>query len=56
MPGPEVIETRVGIVGGGPARLMLSHVLAGAGIDDVVVDNCTHEDHSDDPLTKGAPA
>jgi p-hydroxybenzoate 3-monooxygenase len=43
MPGPEVIETRVGIVGGGPAGLMLSHLLAGAGIDSVVVDNRAHE-------------
>lgn len=43
MLGPEVIETRVGIVGGGPAGLMLSHLLAGAGIDSVVVDNRTHE-------------
>ena len=33
MPGPEVIETRVGIVGGGPAGLMLSHLLARAGIE-----------------------
>ncbi len=43
MPGPEVIETRVGIVGGGPAGLMLSHLLAAAGIDSVVVDTRTHE-------------
>ena len=27
MLGPEVIKTRVGIVGGGPAGLMLSHLL-----------------------------
>jgi p-hydroxybenzoate 3-monooxygenase len=31
-------KTRVGIVGGGPAGLMLSHLLAGSGIDNVVVD------------------
>src|SRR3712207_8802307 len=43
MPGPEVIKTRVGIVGGGPAGLMLSHLLAEAGIDNVVVDNREHE-------------
>src|SRR3712207_3296039 len=43
MPGPEVIKTRVGIVGGGPAGLMLSHLLARAGIDNVVVDNRDHE-------------
>src|SRR5918998_4196193 len=43
MPGPEVIKTRVGIVGGGPAGLMLSHLLAEAGVDSVVVDNREHE-------------
>ena len=43
MLGPEVIKTRVGIVGGGPAGLMLSHLLAGAGIDSIVVDNREHE-------------
>jgi p-hydroxybenzoate 3-monooxygenase len=32
----------VGIVGGGPAGLMLSHLLARSGIDSVVVDNRTH--------------
>jgi p-hydroxybenzoate 3-monooxygenase len=26
VPGPQVIRTRVGIVGGGPAGLMLSHL------------------------------
>jgi p-hydroxybenzoate 3-monooxygenase len=40
---PEVIKSRVGIVGGGPAGLMLSHLLAEAGIDSVVVDNREHE-------------
>ena len=34
-----VTSTQVGIVGGGPAGLMLSHLLALAGIDTVVVDN-----------------
>ncbi len=34
-------RTTVGIVGGGPAGLMLSHLLARAGIDSVVVDNRT---------------
>lgn len=43
MSAPERTRTRVGIVGGGPAGLMLSHLLAGAGIDSVVVDNRTHE-------------
>jgi p-hydroxybenzoate 3-monooxygenase len=43
MTTPEAIRTRVGIVGGGPAGLMLSHLLAGAGIDNVVVENRDHE-------------
>ena len=33
-----VVHTTVGIVGGGPAGLMLSHLLAKAGIESVVVD------------------
>ncbi|PLC12269.1 4-hydroxybenzoate 3-monooxygenase [Kocuria flava] len=33
-----VLTTRVGIVGGGPAGLMLSHLLARAGIESVVVE------------------
>jgi p-hydroxybenzoate 3-monooxygenase len=33
-----VIRTRVGIVGGGPAGLMLSHLLDRAGVDNVVVE------------------
>mgnify|MGYP000892250973 CR=1 FL=1 len=32
-----VVTTEVGIVGGGPAGLMLSHLLAKAGIDNIVV-------------------
>jgi p-hydroxybenzoate 3-monooxygenase len=32
-------RTTVGIVGGGPAGLMLSHLLHRAGIESVVVDN-----------------
>src|SRR3954453_2340511 len=43
MLSPEVIKTRVGIVGGGPAGLMLSHLLAEAGVESVVVDNREHE-------------
>ncbi|WP_371656263.1 MULTISPECIES: 4-hydroxybenzoate 3-monooxygenase [unclassified Streptomyces] len=35
------IRTAVGIVGAGPAGLMLSHLLARAGIDSVVVDHRT---------------
>jgi p-hydroxybenzoate 3-monooxygenase len=36
-----VTNTTVGIVGGGPAGLMLSHLLSIAGIDSVVVDHRT---------------
>jgi p-hydroxybenzoate 3-monooxygenase len=36
-----VTRTTVGIVGGGPAGLMLSHLLSIAGIDSIVVDNRT---------------
>jgi 4-hydroxybenzoate 3-monooxygenase len=38
---PELSRTTVGIVGGGPAGLMLAHLLAKAGIESVVVDNRT---------------
>lgn len=40
---PEVTTTRVAIVGGGPAGLMLSHLLAQIGIDNVVVEARDHE-------------
>lgn len=40
----EIITTRVGIVGAGPAGLMLSHLLARAGVDNVVLDNRDHDD------------
>src|SRR6478752_7420979 len=43
MTNPEVIKTRVGIVGGGPAGLMLSHLLSKAGIDNVVIEKRDHE-------------
>ncbi len=39
-----VTRTTVGIVGGGPAGLMLSHLLAIAGIDSVVVDHRTRDE------------
>jgi len=39
----EVIRTRVGIVGGGPAGLMLSHLLSQAGVDNTVVEKRDHE-------------
>ncbi len=35
--------TRVGIVGGGPAGLMMSHLLSAAGIDNIVVEKRDHE-------------
>ena len=35
---PTTIKTRVGIVGAGPAGLMLSHLLARSGIDNVAID------------------
>lgn len=42
--GSTVTRTAVGIVGGGPAGLMLSHLLDRAGIDSVVVDNRTQDE------------
>ncbi|RZQ65852.1 4-hydroxybenzoate 3-monooxygenase [Amycolatopsis suaedae] len=41
MTGRTTTHTAVGIVGGGPAGLMLSHLLSRAGIDSVVIDNRT---------------
>jgi p-hydroxybenzoate 3-monooxygenase len=41
MPEPRLTRTTVGIVGGGPAGLMLSHLLHRAGVDSVVVDHRT---------------
>jgi len=40
----EVTRTPVGIVGGGPAGLMLSHLLARSGIDSVVVEVRTRDE------------
>ena len=40
---PEILTTKVGIVGGGPAGLMLSHLLAKAGIDSIVIEKRDHE-------------
>ena len=37
----DLTRTSVGIVGGGPAGLLLSHLLARAGVDSVVVDHRT---------------
>lgn len=38
-----VLKTQVGIVGGGPAGLMLSHLLSKSGIDNIVVEKRDHE-------------
>lgn len=38
-----VLKTKVGIVGGGPAGLMLSHLLAQAGVENIVVEKRDHE-------------
>src|SRR6478752_10240023 len=43
MTNPEVIKTKVGIVGGGPAGLILSHLLSLSGIDNVVVEKRDYE-------------
>ena len=42
--GPRILKTRVGIIGGGPAGLMLSHLLAKAGIENIVVEKREHEE------------
>lgn len=39
----EIIRTKVGIVGGGPAGLMLSHMLAKQGIDNIVIESRDHD-------------
>jgi len=36
-------QTQVGIVGAGPAGLLLSHLLRRAGIESIIVENCTRE-------------
>ena len=38
------VRTRVAIVGAGPAGLVLSHLLADAGIDSIVIDQRTREE------------
>ena len=54
MSGPDVITTRVGIAGGGPAGLMLPQLLTRAGIDNVVVgalvEDETALDRAEDPV------
>lgn len=42
-PVRRVTRTRVGIIGGGPAGLMLSHLLSRAGIDNVVLESRDHD-------------
>lgn len=41
---PSVLNTQVGIIGGGPAGLMLSHLLSRAGIENIVVESRSRED------------
>ena len=43
MAQPQIIKTKVGIVGGGPAGLMLSHLLARQDIDNLVVESRDHD-------------
>lgn len=40
----ETIRTRVAIVGAGPAGLLLSHLLASAGIESIVIDQRTRDE------------
>ncbi|MGO2804656.1 MAG: 4-hydroxybenzoate 3-monooxygenase [Glutamicibacter arilaitensis] len=40
---PRILKTKVGIIGGGPAGLMLSHLLAASGIENIVVEMRDHE-------------
>lgn len=42
----KVITTQVAIMGGGPAGLMLSHLLAKAGIESTVIEVRSHEEIS----------
>lgn len=37
------LQTQVGIVGAGPAGLLLSHLLRREGIESIIVENCTRE-------------
>ncbi len=40
---PTIEKTKVGIVGGGPAGLMLSHLLSQQGIENIVIEKRDHE-------------
>jgi p-hydroxybenzoate 3-monooxygenase len=42
-PRPQSLRTQVGIVGAGPAGLLLSHLLHRAGIESIVIDDRTRE-------------
>ncbi|NKX52127.1 NAD(P)-binding protein, partial [Arthrobacter deserti] len=39
----QILQTQVGIVGGGPAGLVLSHLLSKSGIENIVVEKRDHE-------------
>lgn len=39
----QIIKTQVGIVGGGPAGLMLSHLLSRVGVESIVIEKRDHE-------------
>jgi len=43
-PEPRPVRTRVAIVGAGPAGLVLSHLLADAGIESIVIDRRSREE------------
>lgn len=43
-PNASTTRTQVAILGGGPAGLMLAHLLGVAGIDTVVLDRRTHDE------------
>jgi p-hydroxybenzoate 3-monooxygenase len=47
MAARKIITTRVAIMGAGPAGLMLSHLLAKAGIDSTVIEVRSHKDISE---------
>jgi p-hydroxybenzoate 3-monooxygenase len=44
VPDTQILRTRVAIVGAGPAGLILSHLLADAGVESIVIDRRSRED------------
>ena len=40
----KIFKTQVGIVGGGPAGLMLSHLLARSGIESIVLEQRSYQE------------